>query len=147
MSLNFKSLYQYNAAMNKKVLHAALSNTEKLSDKCKTLISHGLAAHHIWNVRILEQTALYTVWDLIDSNKWLSLDESNHEQTAEILADCKLSDVFHYTNTKNIQYKNKVEDILFHVINHSTYHRAQIATEFKACGLSPIASDYIAYKR
>ncbi|RYY11701.1 MAG: hypothetical protein EOO04_34785 [Chitinophagaceae bacterium] len=42
---------------------------------------------------------------------------------------------------------NSVRDMLFQVINHSTYHRAQIATEFRRMGIEPLASDYILFKR
>ena len=51
------------------------------------------------------------------------------------------------TNSKGETFSNKIKDILFHIINHSTYHRAQIATDLKQNGIEPINTDYIFYKR
>ncbi|QLH28398.1 MAG: hypothetical protein HWD63_02710 [Candidatus Parvibacillus calidus] len=39
-----------------------------------------------------------------------------------------------------------MKDIIFHIINHSTYHRGQIAMEFRQSGLEPLNTDYIFYK-
>ena len=52
-----------------------------------------------------------------------------------------------YENSEGKQFINTFKDILFHVINHSTYHRGQIALEFRNNTIEPLASDYILYKR
>lgn len=52
-----------------------------------------------------------------------------------------------YKNSRGERFENSVRDILFHVINHSTYHRGQIATDCKLHGMTPLATDYIFYKR
>ncbi len=44
-------------------------------------------------------------------------------------------------------FTNVIQDVLFHFINHSTYHRGQIAIQMKEAGLEPIATDYIFFKR
>ena len=38
-------------------------------------------------------------------------------------------------------------EILLHIVNHSTYHRAQVAKELRANGFEPINTDYITYVR
>ena len=37
--------------------------------------------------------------------------------------------------------------MLFHFVNHSTYHRGQIASNLKEHGIEPLVTDYIFYKR
>jgi uncharacterized damage-inducible protein DinB len=37
--------------------------------------------------------------------------------------------------------------MLFHIVNHSTNHRGQIAVDFKSNGITPLGLDYIHYKR
>lgn len=49
--------------------------------------------------------------------------------------------------TQREQSSPKIKDIMFHIVNHSTYHRAQIATELKDHGIEPLKTDYILYKR
>jgi uncharacterized damage-inducible protein DinB len=63
-----------------------------------------------------------------------------------ILDEFELDRKIRYANSKGQPFNNSVRDMLFQVINHSTYHRAQIATEFKNNGLDPLLTDYIYYK-
>jgi uncharacterized damage-inducible protein DinB len=44
-------------------------------------------------------------------------------------------------------FSNTIKDILFHMINHSTHHRAQIAMDMRNNKLEPLPLDYIFYKR
>ncbi|HEV2132448.1 MAG TPA: DinB family protein [Longimicrobiaceae bacterium] len=48
-----------------------------------------------------------------------------------------------YTNSKGEPWTNTVQDILQHVVMHSAYHRAQIATEVRAAGHLPAHTDFI----
>jgi uncharacterized damage-inducible protein DinB len=48
-----------------------------------------------------------------------------------------------YTNSKGEPWTNTVEEILTHVVIHSTYHRGQIASDLRNAGLEPAYTDYI----
>jgi uncharacterized damage-inducible protein DinB len=52
-----------------------------------------------------------------------------------------------YKNTRGESFENSVRDILFHINNHSTHHRAQIAARIREAGITPPTSDYIFYRR
>ena len=39
------------------------------------------------------------------------------------------------------------QPMFLHVVNHSTYHRGQIAGRMRQAGATPVATDYIAYVR
>src|SRR5690606_13785015 len=71
----------------------------------------------------------------------------NYESTLLILETLDLNAKFHYKTTTGIAFNDTIRDTLFHVINHSTYHRGQIAMEFSQHGLEPLATDFIFYKR
>lgn len=75
------------------------------------------------------------------------IDRINYEHSLLILGDSDLDKTIHYTNTREQVFNNSIRDILFHIINHSTYHRGQIATEFRQNGLDPLVTDFIVYKR
>jgi uncharacterized damage-inducible protein DinB len=38
-------------------------------------------------------------------------------------------------------------DLIRHVVNHSTYHRGQLATQLRQLGQIPPATDFIVYRR
>ena len=63
-----------------------------------------------------------------------------------ILDTIELSQPVQYVTGKGQTFSNSLHEILFQVINHSTYHRGQIATEFRQSGLEPLLTDYIFYK-
>ena len=53
-----------------------------------------------------------------------------------------------YHNTKGNPYQNKLVDILAHIINHGTHHRAQAGKELKLHGNIQLPmTDYIFYIR
>ena len=53
-----------------------------------------------------------------------------------------------YTNLKGDSFSNTVEEILFHVVNHGTYHRGQIVTILRHLGVGQLPStDLIRYVR
>ncbi len=45
-----------------------------------------------------------------------------------------------YKNLKGESYENTMDEILFHVINHSTYHRGQIITLLRESGVAQMVS-------
>lgn len=143
----FEELFEYNYQSNKKIISAIISNQQAISQKIIFLFSHIQNAHHIWNNRILENPVSYDVFQehAIDNIK--SMNEENFHQSVHILKNKNLQDIIHYTTSKGDKFSNTIQDILFHIINHSTYHRAQIATLFRENALTPVATDYITFKR
>jgi len=59
----------------------------------------------------------------------------------------QLSSIIEYQNSNQQRFKNSLEDILIHLFNHGTYHRAQIAMDLRQHGLEPIKTDYINFVR
>ncbi len=53
-----------------------------------------------------------------------------------------------YKNTKGIEFSNVIEEILFHVVNHGSFHRGQIITMLRELGFKDFPTqDLIAYLR
>jgi uncharacterized damage-inducible protein DinB len=142
-----KELFEYSHHFNQKLADIFSDNPDKTSEKAVKLFNHLLNAHQIWNNRIDPKQPTFGVWGLHDTKDLKGIDKTNYEQTSQILDKFDLHENFDYTNTKGQAFTNSIRDILFHVINHSTYHRGQIATEFKQHGLEPLVTDYIFYKR
>lgn len=88
-----------------------------------------------------------SIWDVLAVGKLKEMDLLNYTRTAAILENSNINQVIHYSNTKGDIYNNKTKDILFNVINHSIYHRGQIAAEWRSIGIEPVNTDYIFNKR
>ena len=147
MKAFFHQLFDYNFYCNKKFIETC-AQLDSIPEKSARLFSHVLNAHHIWNSRISGQAPTLAVWDVHDTAFWGDLHYQNQRDSFEIITHADPFDKrISYENSEGRTFANTLQDILFHIINHSTHHRAQIATDFRANGLEPLALDYIFYKR
>jgi uncharacterized damage-inducible protein DinB len=143
----FNELFEYSHHYNQALVSRLLENKEKVSEKAMQLQSHIINAHRIWNSRILNEPAGVRVFDVRPLEALKEADAQNLLDTQKILREKDLSQVMDYVNSHGQAFSNTIRDVLFHVVNHSTYHRAQIATECKQNGIDPLTTDYIFYKR
>jgi uncharacterized damage-inducible protein DinB len=143
----FAELIEYSFYYNQALATEFLNHGDVLQGNSVRLFSHMLNAHRIWNCRIQQVSPPFAVWQLHDIQDFKRIDEESYQQTLAILDSIDLEQTIDYTNTKGDTFTNTVRDILFHVVNHSTYHRGQLALEFKQLGVQPLSTDFIFYKR
>lgn len=142
-----RELYAYNQDANLKLIQF-FQQHHFSDDKVFRLFSHILNAHHIWLSRIEQQTALYGVWQIQETSHFEEVDKTNHQKTNTILGTAiNFSQIVAYQTSSGTSFENTLTDILMHVINHSTYHRGQIASIIREKGYDPPVTDYIFYKR
>ena len=53
--------------------------------------------------------------------------------------------VVEYTNRRGQTWRYPLWQQLYHVVNHSTYHRGQVATMLRQLGAAPAATDLLVY--
>jgi uncharacterized damage-inducible protein DinB len=75
------------------------------------------------------------------------IDRQNYIKSLQLVEVLDMEAWITYKNSSGAKLSDKTKDILFHIINHSTYHRAQIALLLREQGIDPINTDYIFYKR
>ena len=143
----YKDKFKYDFDINQKIIQNLIENEEKLNDRILTLISHILNAHHIWNARMLNTQIVHKVWDVHSCDKMLSMIAENYQNSIQAIDNFDLSESVDYVTMIQEPFTNSRQDILYHILNHSNYHRAQINTELKNLGLSSTITDYIFYKR
>jgi uncharacterized damage-inducible protein DinB len=144
----FLRIYKYNYWANKRVLKC-LSTQHVADEKTLTLMSHVLSALNIWLARIEGRpTTPYILWKQYSlaelepmaediGKKWVTFIEENDNFNRQLT----------YTNYVGEPYVNNVESIMIHLVNHSTYHRAQVALLLRQHGFEPINTDFITYDR
>jgi uncharacterized damage-inducible protein DinB len=139
-------LFEYTYHFNGEMIRIISENRDKVDEKTISLINHTLNAQQIWNSRIVGENT-FEVWQI---NPFESLEEINLQnfvKSIAIVKDFDLEKKMEYQNSRGTKFKNTVFDMLFHAINHSTYHRGQINSLLRQSGLTPILTDYIFYKR
>jgi len=143
----FKELFEYTHHCNKALIDAFNENSGKLPEKPILLLNHILNVHHIWNSRIIAKQSQFRIWDIQPPGKYTDINEDNFETSIKIIDSFDLDSSIQYANTKGLPFNNTVRDILYQIINHSTYHRGQIAMEFRQNNIEPLVTEYIVYKR
>lgn len=147
MTSFFKELFEYGHHFNQQLWTVFAEQPKLTSERSIKLFNHILNAHQVWNTRITGDRSPVDPWDLRPISELKETDSLNYTNSIRILDQADLNSVIKYSNSKGDHYTSSVRNILFHVINHSTYHRGQIATEFKQNGIDPLVTDYIFFKR
>jgi uncharacterized damage-inducible protein DinB len=79
----------------------------------------------------------------------IQLDEVEVERGALLqrLTDADLDQPLTYQNLSGQAFTNRLGDLMRHVVNHSTYHRGQLATQLRQLGKTPPGTDLILFLR
>ena len=114
------------------------------------LLSHVLAAEHIWYSRLVGQPAAVPVWPILSLADCQHLAEENLaglRRYAKGLDRVAARTGITYVTTTGQTFTTPAEDILLHVCLHGAYHRGQIASIVRGGGADPTPTDYIAFTR
>ena len=142
-----KDAYERHHACNGELVKAFRQAGNDLPRKALTLISHIANAQHVWNHRILGKEAEHGIWEEHALDELEKLEEKNRENSIWIIENEELDQPITYRNSKGKAYRNLLRDILFHVPDHGSYHRGQIAHEMRDNGLDPLVTDYVILRR
>jgi uncharacterized damage-inducible protein DinB len=143
----FLDKVEYNHNANQKwIQHLHAHRHIDLSESLK-MMSHILNAHHNWNHRILKRTPRYGIWDMHPSQELEMINDQLAQHSSEILKSLDLEELIAYKNSSGASFQNTISEILYHVINHGTYHRGQLSLQLSTLGLPSFSTDYIFYKR
>lgn len=147
MKAFYKELFEYSHTMNQKLIEIFMTHSGKTTEYSLKLISHLVNAQHIWNCRMQSEVPKHRVWAVNQLDLVRSIDTDNFKTSCRIVDELSFETTITYVNSHGNKYTNPIKDILFHIVNHGTYHRGQIAADFKMAGIDPLVSDYIAFKR
>jgi len=143
----FAELFEYTYNFNNKVIESLLDRGIPIPEKSLQLINHTINAQEIWNARIEEKSCETSVWEIRPTEMLKSINLGNYQTSLRIVNQYDFDKHITYMNSRGEKFENSVRDMLFHIINHSTYHRGQIATDCKIHNITPLVTDYIFYKR
>lgn len=149
MKTLFNKLWQYNDWANKSLIDSMSQQEVLLSGKSLQLLSHIMNAQLIWIERIKGIKPKLGVWDEHDLNTCRRLHQLASGQIKEEIEnrESDWQEIIRYCNSLGQHFETQLDDILIHVFNHGTYHRAQIAQDLRINELAPIGTDYIVFAR
>ncbi|WPR77778.1 DinB family protein [Algoriphagus sp. NG3] len=142
-----KGFFEYNYQINKELDKRFKSYDYQLDTEIVRLANHILNAQQVWIDRINQNKPQIKPWDDFPIDSFSERNELLNEEIKKVLASRELDEVISYSNFSGVSFESRVLDVLIHLVNHSTYHRGQIAMLMRKNGLEPISSDYIHFKK
>ena len=142
---HLRRLFAHDAWANRATLES-IAELATPPERALRWLGHVVGAESLWQARLDGLASPLAVWPA------LSLEDCRAElaRVAEgwrlylgVLTEADLASEIGYTNTLGERWHNTADDILTHVALHSTHHRGQIASEVRAAGGTPGATDFI----
>jgi len=140
-----RRLFHYNRWANREALASVRSAAPPPARSLK-LLGHVVGAEVLWHARLTSQSSPLAVWPELAPGQietWLGDLEGMWARYLEQVVPSRLGERVAYTNTKGEPFTSTVEDVLTHVVMHSSYHRGQIAADVRAAGHQPAYTDFI----
>lgn len=151
-------LYRYNSWANDQVLDAVSRVSQ--GDFTRDLkSSHGSTrdtlTHVVWSEWIWLQRWNGMSPTVVFSPADFPTVESLRQRFQSVAADRlaflrgltadRILQVVEYKNVKGETWRYPLWQQLYHVVNHSTYHRGQVTTMLRQLGAAPAATDFLVY--
>jgi uncharacterized damage-inducible protein DinB len=149
MKSYFIRLFNYDQFANRQIAGLILSTPK--NQQAINLMAHTLAAQQRWLSRCkLEAPSTDPLWPEGNADDLMELIDSSHGAWLTYLQTLQPEDFekpVTYQNMQGVTYTDTLQDILAHVINHGTHHRAQAGQHLKLAGAALPILDYIFYAR
>ena len=156
--VEIQDFYEYNRWAHERCLDAAVEMSsaqynEKLLGSFSSLrltLEHLLATEVVWLSRweghslgdppdyggCKDATSLRSLWNSFWHRQQSYLQSLTEEDLSQLVA---------IRTRSGIETVQPLRDTLVHVVNHSSYHRGQIATQIRQLGAKPPTTDYFIY--
>lgn len=141
----FQDKFEYDYNANIQWLECITNQEDSLSDFIKKSMSHLINVHHIWNCRLQGVKPESETWDLLPIDYFKQFIHQNYIETVDYLEKIELGEKIKYHSSEGANFSKKDIDILYHILNHSNYHRAQIAMDLRNNGLKVPSFNFITY--
>ncbi len=150
MKQHFLKLLGYDRYANLLMLESIFKADQPA--KAVQLMAHLLSAQQVWYSRAVEDgSPMQELWPDQQTVQFNYLIEGNFEKWSNFLngsSGTDLSRKVSYNNSKGDHFSTSLEDILSHMLNHGTHHRAQIGQVLKQSGLTKLpVTDLIHFLR
>jgi len=147
---DIQSLFRYTHWANDRVL-STMQAADAVPERAVELLSHLLRAQDVWFGRVQgTEHAHLDLWvqeDLLACADRLATSSERWQTVLDERASGGLDQPIAYTNSAGTAYETPLRDLLSHVVNHGTHHRAQIALLLREADVAPPATDYIFFVR
>ena len=150
MKKYFKRLFKYNDWANQRI-YICIEENHITDEKIISHLSHMISVEHIWLLRIRGlPTSPFPVWknySISELDTMIMESKDNWEKYLEEHKMDTFEEMIFYTDSEGKKWENTINQIITHVINHSTHHRGEIVRLLRERGIEVPQTDYLFYMR
>lgn len=141
----FVDKYEYDLQTNKRWINKVIQQEEGVNEFVTKSLSHILNVHYIWNCRLLGTVPESGLWDILPVDYATKFAVENRNVTISYLETWDHEAKVDFHDSEGTLLSKDTIDILYHILNHSNYHRAQIARELRTIGLEVPSFNFITF--
>jgi uncharacterized damage-inducible protein DinB len=153
-----QTLYAYNRWANRRLLTAArllpwrdfIRDLHSSHGSVRGTLVHIVWGEWLWTRRWRGESPKqifvpedFHDWGLLDS-RWTTV-ENEQQAFLENLNDELLNTRVSYENLQGHRWEYSLAHMMQHVVNHSSYHRGQVAAFLRQLGQTPSATDFLVF--
>jgi uncharacterized damage-inducible protein DinB len=146
---SFRQLFEYDYWANQEALRS-LATINVAAERALKIAGHIIGAQRVWLGRLETPDSATPPWPLLSLEEAsAAVSEMHHRWNSFLsnLAPERLDEVLVHRNSKGVEFRVSIRDVLIQLVMHSAYHRGQIAASVREVGGKPAATDYIVYVR
>ena len=142
----------YNDWANRRALES-LRVMKSPSSRAARALAHILLVEKLWLSRLRRDEIKNVAADffpelpLMQCEGLIEESVTGYTQYLRTLTEAQLDVIGNYETLAGSKYVASRRDVLTHVMNHSMYHRGQVALAIREDGGEPLQSDYILFVR
>ncbi len=155
-----RGLYDYNEWANNHVLKTASGLSEEEFSRAQGAsfesvegnLAHIMGAQAVWLARWQTGanpapiTELQSVRGYPATELAFALSHAGLREFTASLTDADMDKVLHYTDIRGNPHARPLWQLMVHVVNHGTHHRAETAMALTAMGQAPAQLDYVYFE-
>ncbi len=142
----FLEKFEYDFYASKNLIEHIEQQESFVSSFVFKSFSHIINVHHIWLSRLKGSKAESHFWDELPLFYFQKLLEANYTETIDFIERIELENKINYHSSEGVEFTKSINDVLYHILNHSNYHRAQIIMDLKNNNLTVPSFNFITFK-
>ncbi len=142
----FREKFEYDLYANLKLAAHIVEHEDAVDSYILNSFSHLVNVHHIWISRIWGTPPESHENDRLPVDYFERFCRDNFLRTNDYLEKESVDRKVAYHDSEGVALEKQDLDILYHILNHSTHHRAQVLRQFRLLDLPVPDLNFILYK-